>query len=63
MYVEIIEFCVSPSFFSSYRCLNLRSCLMYVEIVDLVWTANLLMIVRPYKVELAVVHIISPISG
>jgi hypothetical protein len=36
---------------------------MYVKIIDLVWTANLLMIVRPYKVKLAVVRIISPILG
>jgi hypothetical protein len=35
---------------------------MFVEIVDLVWTANHLMIVRPYEVELAVVRIITSIS-
>jgi hypothetical protein len=36
---------------------------MFVEIVDLVWTTNHLMIVRPYEVELAVVRIITSISG
>jgi hypothetical protein len=36
---------------------------MYVEIIDLVWTANRLMIVRPYEVELVVVRIITSILG
>jgi hypothetical protein len=36
---------------------------MYIEIVDLVWTANRLMIVRPDEVKLAVVCIITSILG
>jgi hypothetical protein len=36
---------------------------MYIEIIDLVWTTNHLMIVRPYEVELAVVRIITSILG
>jgi hypothetical protein len=40
MYVEIIEFCDSPNFCSSYRSLNLMTCLMYVEIIDLVGMAS-----------------------
>jgi hypothetical protein len=40
MYVEIIEFYDSPNFCSSYRSLNLMTCLMYVEIIDLVGTTS-----------------------
>jgi hypothetical protein len=40
MYVEIIEFYDSPNLCSSYRSLNLTTCLMYVEIIDLDGTAS-----------------------
>jgi hypothetical protein len=40
MYVETIEFCDGPYFCSSYRSLNLTTCLLYVEIIDLVGTAS-----------------------
>jgi hypothetical protein len=35
---------------------------MYVEIDDLVWTANRWMIVRPYEVELVNIRIITSTS-
>jgi hypothetical protein len=62
MYIEIIEFCDSPNFYSLYRSLNLTTCLMYVEIVDLVGTTNHQMIIRPYEIELLNVPINSSIS-
>jgi hypothetical protein len=34
---------------------------MYIEIIDLIWTTNRLMIVRPYEVELVVVCLITSI--
>jgi hypothetical protein len=40
MYLEIIEFGDSPIFCSLYRSLNLTTCLMYVETVDLVGTSS-----------------------
>jgi hypothetical protein len=41
MYIEIIKFCDRPNFCSSYGSLNLTTCLMYVEIIDLVGMASL----------------------
>jgi hypothetical protein len=40
MYLEIIEFGDSSIFCSSYRSLNLTTCLMFVEIIDLVGTSS-----------------------
>jgi hypothetical protein len=40
MYIEIIEFCDIPNFYSSYKSLNLTTCLIHVEIVDLIGTAS-----------------------
>jgi hypothetical protein len=57
MYIEIIEFCDSSNFCSSNRSLNLTTCLMYDEVIDLVGTTNHQMIIRPYEVELVNVHI------
>jgi hypothetical protein len=62
MYIEIIEFCDSPNFYSLYRSLNLTTCLMYVEIVDLVGKTNHQMIIRPYEIELLNVCINTSIS-
>jgi hypothetical protein len=62
MYIEIIEFCDSPNFYSLYRSLNLTTCLMYVEIVDLVGKTIHQMIIRPYEIELLNVRINTSIS-
>jgi hypothetical protein len=56
MYLEIIEFCDSPIFCSSYRSLNLTTCLIYVENDDLVDTSSRELGI-PYEVEFANVHI------